>query len=30
MIFDLDGNYLSGNYVPDVSVYENDFGQSLD
>jgi hypothetical protein len=29
MIFDLDGNYLSGNSVPDVSVYENDFGQSL-
>ena len=29
MIFDLDGNYLSGNYVSDVSAYESDFGQSL-
>ena len=30
MIFDLNGNYLSGNFVPDVSDYEGLFGQSLD
>ena len=29
MIFDLDGNYVTGNYVSDVSAYESDFGQSL-
>ena len=30
MIFDLNGNYLSGNFVLDVSDYEGLFGQSLD
>jgi len=29
MLFGIDGNFLSYSSVPDVSVYENDFGQSL-
>jgi len=29
MLFGIEGNFLSYSGVPDVSVYENDFGQSL-